>query len=75
MNSVGFIVFRNLLNIQATLKKKILRRNNSPSMTKALRKAIMIRSRLKKRLDKTRSDENWPLYKTQELLHEIAKKD
>ena len=37
-------VFLNLLNIQAPLKKKILRSNNSPFMTKTLRKVIMIRS-------------------------------
>ena len=47
----------NLLNIHAPLKKKILRGNN-PSMTKTVRKAIMIRSRLKNRFHKTRSDEN-----------------
>ena len=41
-------VFLNLLNIHAPLKKKILIGNNSPFITKALRKAIMIRSRLKK---------------------------
>ena len=34
-------------------------------MIKTLRKAIMIRSRLKNRFNKTRSDENWSLYKTQ----------
>ena len=54
----------NLLNIQAPLKKKILRGNNSPFMTKALRKTIMISSRLKNRFNKTRSEENWTLYKT-----------
>ena len=37
-------VFLNLLNIQAPLKKKTLRSNNSPFMTKTLRKIIMIRS-------------------------------
>ena len=58
-------VFLNLLNIQAPLKKKILRGNNSPFMTKTLRKAIMIRPRLKNCFNKTRSDENWTLYKTQ----------
>ena len=35
-------VFLNLLNIQAPLKKKTLRGSNSPFMTKALRKTIMI---------------------------------
>ena len=34
-------------------------------MTKTLRKAIMIRSRLKSCFNKTRSDKNWSLYKTQ----------
>ena len=37
-------------------------------MTKTLRKAIMIRSRLKNRFHKTRSDKNWLLYKTQRNL-------
>ena len=61
-------VFLNLLNIQAPLKKKTLRGKNSPFMTKTLRKAILIRSRLKNRFHKTRSDENWLLYKTQRNL-------
>ena len=52
------IVFLNLLNIQVPLKKKMLRGNNSPFMRKTLRKAIMIRFRLKNRFNKTRSDEN-----------------
>ena len=51
-------VFQNLLNIQAPLKKKILRGNKSPFITKTLRKGIMIRSRLENRFHKTRSDEN-----------------
>ena len=58
-------VFPNLLNIQAPLKKKLLRGNNSPFKTKTLKKTIMIRSKLKNRFHKTRSDENWLLYKTQ----------
>ena len=58
-------VFLNLLNIQAPLQKNILRGNNSPFMTKTLRKLIMIRSRLKNRFHKARSDKNWLLYKTQ----------
>ena len=58
-------VFLNLLNIQPPLKKN-LRGNNSAFMTKTLRKeAIMIRSRLKNRFNKIRSDRNWSLYKTQ----------
>ena len=61
-------VFPNLLNIQAPLKKKLLRGNNSPFKTKTLKKTIMIRSKLKNRFHKTRSDENWLLYKTQRNL-------
>ena len=34
-------------------------------MTKSLRKAIMLRSRLKNNLNKQRSDENWDNYKKQ----------
>ena len=51
-------VFLNLLNIQAPLKKKLLRGKNTPFMIKILRKGIMIRSRLKSPFHKTRSDEN-----------------
>ena len=62
------IVFLNLVNIQAPLKNKIFRGSNSPFMTKTLRKRIMIRSRLETRFHKSRSDENWLLYKTQRNL-------
>ena len=57
------------------LKKKILRGSNSPFTTKTLRKAIIIRSRLKNRFNKTISDENWTLYKTQntKLLRKTKK--
>ena len=51
-------------NIQASLKKKILRGNNL-FMTRSLRKVI-IRSRQRICFNKTESDENWSLYKTQE---------
>ena len=44
-------------------------------MTKTLRKAIMIRSRLKNRFNKTRSHENWSLYKTQKNFYIIVEKD
>ena len=61
-------VISSMLNIQAPLKKKILRGNNSPFMAKTLRKSIMIKSGLKNHFHKTRSDENWLLYKTQRNL-------
>ena len=64
MSSVGFIDFLDLLNIQTPLKKSILRGINSHFMTKTP-KVVMIRSRLKNRFNKTRTDENWSFYKTQ----------
>ena len=52
------ISFLRILNEFAPVKKKILRGNNSPFMTKTLRKAIMTRSRLRKRYTEYRSDES-----------------
>ena len=49
----------------APVKVKVLRFNNNAFMTKSLRKAIMLRSRLKNNLNKQRSDENWNNYKKQ----------
>ena len=46
-------------------KKKILRFNDNPFMTKALRKAIMHRSKLKNIFHKTRAKEDWNNYKKQ----------
>ena len=40
-------IFLNHLNVQHVLKKEILRANNNLFMTKSLRKAIVIRPRLK----------------------------
>ena len=41
-------IFLSILEEQATLKKKLLRANHAPYVTKAFRKAIMRRSYLKK---------------------------
>ena len=46
-------------------KEKIVRFNNSPFMTKTLRKAIMHRSRLKNIYIPKRNDKNWENYKKQ----------
>ena len=46
-----------------SLKSKFVRHNNSPLMTKELRKAIMKRSQLKNRYNKNRNYENWYLDK------------
>ena len=58
-------VFLEILNKIAPVKVKVLRFNNNAFMTKSLRKAIMLRSRLKNNLNKQRSDENWKNYKKQ----------
>ena len=39
-------VFRSVLDRHATLKRKMIRRNQGPFMTKQLNKAIMNRSKL-----------------------------
>ena len=58
-------MFLEILNKIAPVKVKVLRFNNNAFMTKSLRKAIMLRSRLKNNLNKQRSDENWNNYKKQ----------
>ena len=45
--------FLTVLNKQASLKTKFLRHSNNPFVTKGLRKAIMKRSQLKNRYNKT----------------------
>ena len=58
-------VFLEILNKIAPVKVKVLCFNNNAFMTKSLRKAVMLRSRLKNNLNKQRSDENWNNYKKQ----------
>ena len=57
--------FATVLDNHAPPKKKQLRSNHNPFMTKALRKAIMTRSRLKKMCNKKRSYDHWDKYKKQ----------
>ena len=56
-------VFLEVLNKIAPVKVKVLRFNNNVFMTKSLRKAMMLRSRLKNKFNKQRSDENWDNHK------------
>ena len=56
-------IFLETLNNEAPVKMKILRYNNNPFMNKALRKAIMARSRQKNEFDKNSSAKNWCNYK------------
>ena len=71
--------FLELLNSQAPIKKKFIRGNNQPFMTKTLRKAIMTRSKLRNRYNQLRTPENWKSYKKQRNfcvnLYKKTKKD
>ena len=51
--------FNRLLDKHAPIKKKYVRANDKPFMTRALRKAVMLRSRLRNRYNKNQTIENW----------------
>ena len=50
--------FRFILNQSAPLKKKLIRNNNQPFMTKSLHNAIMKKSKLRSMFNKERNNEN-----------------
>ena len=56
-------ILQEVLDEYAPIKSKTIRANNSPFMTKELRKMIMNRSRCKNRFFKNRSVENWESYR------------
>ena len=58
-------VFPLLLNKYAPIKKKTLRVNHSPFITKTLRKAIMFKSQLKNKFLQSWNNEDWFNYKKQ----------
>ena len=58
-------IFLETLDAIAPVKKKILRFNHNPFMSKALCKSIMVRSKLKNKYNKNRTEENWDSYKKQ----------
>ena len=60
-----------VLNKHAPPKKKTIRANNSPFMTKQLRKMIMNRSRCKNAYFRNKSTENWEKYRV--LRNECVK--
>ena len=64
-----------LLNKHAPIKKKIMRFNNNPFMSKALRKAIMHRSKLKNIYNNYRTRQLGKLRKTKKLLHKSSSQD
>ena len=66
--------FKTCLEKFASFKEKKIRFNNSIFMTKCLRKAIMLRSQLKRKFNNNKSEENSKKYKQQrnyyvKLLH------
>ena len=71
-------VFRSVLDRHTPLKRKMIRGNQKPFMTKQLSKAIMNRSKLKNRYIKWPSRENFLDYKkaknTCNHLNKFAKK-
>ena len=83
-NSVSFYsdfenIFTSILNLHAPFKTKYLRANNKPYITKSLRKAIMKRSRLKNKANKSKCPEDMASYRRQRNLvvnmNRKAKKD
>ena len=56
---------KSVLNNHAPIKTKYVRANDGPFMTKPLRKAIMVRSKLRNRYNKNRSVENEKAFKKQ----------
>ena len=56
-------ILSEVLDRHAPIKKKYLRANNSPFMTKQLRKMIMSRSRCKNRYFRNKTIENWERYR------------
>ena len=58
-------VFVDILNEHTTFKKKFLRVNYAPYMTKRLRKAIVKRSELKSKYLKFKTQESFKSYKKQ----------
>ena len=75
LSNRNFDTFQNtlydILNKHAPLKKKFVRANNSPFMTKQLRKMIMNRSRSKNLYLKNKTVENWDKYR--KLRNECVK--
>ena len=58
-------ISKRVLDKHAPCKKKYVRANDGPFMTKELRKANMKRTRLKNRFNKNRTNENWTAFKKQ----------
>ena len=57
--------FQNILDRHAPLKKKVIRGNQKPFMNRQLRRAIMLRFRLRNVFNQTRLQEDWEKYRQQ----------
>ena len=64
-------IFCEILDKHAPIKKKTLRANNSPFMTKSLRKMMMNRSRCKNAFYKNKTAQNWEKYR--KLRNDVVK--
>ena len=65
-----------MLNTHAPLKKKVVRANEFPYMTKALRKTIATRSRLENRYHKNKTGESLRDYRKQKnFSSRLSKKE
>ena len=62
------LTFLRVLEMHAPMKKKVLRANDKPYMTKVLRKAIMRRSELKRKYLKNKSDESHKAFKNKKTI-------
>ena len=60
--------FEKVLDKHAPMKKKYARANDGPFMNRVLRKATMLRSRLKNRYDESRTAEHWEAFRRQRNL-------
>ena len=57
--------FQRVLDKHAPMKKRYIRANDSPFMNRALRKAFMLRTRLKNRYNKNKTADNWDAFRRQ----------
>ena len=60
--------FKKVVSRHAPLKKKYVRANDAPFMTKALWKAVMLRSRLRNKYNQNKVAENWNNFHRQRNL-------
>ena len=68
--------FLSILNLHAPLKKKIIRANHAPYMTKVLKKAMMKRHQLATKYDKSKQQEDLKIFKKQRnFVSKLYKKE